>query len=497
MAPDSAPAGDAVNVGAVLYVLGRLCTLLAVLLAVPLLLCLNEGTLGTEVADAFIVSAAVSLGLGWALQLSFEFDAQHFGFGEAFATVTLSWVLFTGLGALPFLITAEIPGVIDACFETLSGFTTTGCSILVAPEEMSHPLLFWRAMTHWIGGMGIVALSVAILPALGAGGNFLFQAEMPGPENEKLLPRISSTAKLLWGVYVGLTVSEFLLLWLAGMTPFDSICHTFATVATGGFGTRADSLASFSPAIQWIVTGFMFLAGLNFVMLLSAARGRPLVALRNTEVRVYMALILLATTIFAVVLFVTRGLPDGGVEELVRDTTFTTVSLATSTGFVTADFEVWPPLLHLVILSLMFVGACAGSTGGGSKVIRFIVAGKAGVREVRRLLRPSAVFVVKVGGRPVSEDVVQKTIGYYVIYMGSLVIGTAILMALSLSMGTSFSAVLSCLSNIGPGLDAVGPTHNFAAIPDLGKLLLMFCMLLGRLEFYSVLVLFLPLAWRR
>ncbi len=484
------------NIGGVLYVLGRLCTLLACLLATPLVLCLQDGGLGTETANAFIVSAAVSLGIGWALRLSFEWEPQQFGFGEAFATVTFSWLVFTALGALPFLITNQIPSLLDACFEVLSGFTTTGASILPDPSILDRPLLFWRAMTHWIGGMGIVALSVAILPALGAGGNFLFQAEMPGPENEKLLPRISSTAKLLWGVYLGLTIAEFALLWLFGMTPFDAICHTFATVATGGFGTRPDSLASFSPAIQWTVIVFMFLAGINFVMHLAVLSGRWKAMLKNTEVRTYLSLILLVAGTIAYVL-TDHGIGPTETEPLLRDSLFTTVALLTSTGFVTADFGVWPPILHLVILGTMFVGACAGSTGGGSKIIRLIVVVKAGIREVRQLLRPSAVFVVKVGHRPVPDVVVGKTIGYYVLYFGSLAIFSMLLMIIGLNTETSFSAILSCLSNIGPGLGAVGPTSNYAALPDLGKIICMFCMLLGRLEFYSVLVLLLPLAWRR
>ncbi len=485
------------NVGAVFYVIGRLCTLLAFLLAAPIALCLAYGGLGTETANAFIITGAISLGLGWALRLSFEFEPKMFGTGEAFATVTLTWVVVTGLGALPFLITATIPSVIDACFEVLSGFTTTGASILNDPAELSEPLLFWRAMTQWIGGLGIVALSVAILPALGAGGNFLFQAEMPGPENEKLLPRISSTAKLLWTVYLLLTVTEFMALWAAGMTPFDAVCHTFATVSSGGFGTRGDSLASFSATIQWIIIAYMFLAGVNFVMLLSALRGRPLITLRNTEFRVYLALTVLVIAVICLVRWDEPGVLDGGFEPLLRSAAFTTTTLFSSTGFVSEDYGLWSPLLHAVLIFVMLIGACAGSTGGGSKVIRVIVAAKAGVREIRRLLRPSAVFVLKVGGRPVNEVIVAQTIGYFLLYLAVLSGVALVMMAMGESMMTSTSAVITCLSNMGPGLDAVGPSHNFANLPYVAKIMLMGCMLLGRLEFYSVLVLLLPMAWRR
>jgi trk system potassium uptake protein TrkH len=485
-----------VNVEAVFYILGRLCILLSYLLASPLLLCLVDGGLGTPTAHAFMVSAAVSMGLGIALRLSFTFEQDRFGFGEAFATVTGSWIVFTALGAMPFVITGKIPGLIDASFEVLSGFTTTGASILPDPAVLDRPLLFWRAMTHWVGGMGIVALSVAILPALGAGGNFLFQAEVPGPESEKLAPRISQTAKLLWTLYLTLTGLQFVSLWAAGMTPFDSICHTFATVATGGFGTHADSLASFGPAVQWVVILFMFLAGLNFVMLLNAMKGRVKVALDNTEVRVYTGIVVVATIACILVLRGEPGQPDG-LEPLVRDASFTVVSLLTSTGFVTADYQIWPIGLHGLLLLIMFCGACAGSTGGGAKVIRCIVAIKTGVREVRRLLRPKAVFVVKVGTRPLTDQLVFKTAGFFVLYLMTLVVFSLILMAMGHSGSTSFSAVIACLSNIGPGLDGVGPTSNYAGFDGTAKLLLMFCMLLGRLEFYSVLVLLVPLAWRR
>jgi len=484
-----------VNVGVVLHVLGRLCMLLALLLGAPLLMAVVTTGLGSDVSSAFLVTAAASFALGFALTLSFEMEPDAFGFGEAFATVTAVWLVFTGLGALPFVITKEIPSVVDACFEVLSGFTTTGSSILHDPSELAPPLIFWRAMTHWVGGMGIVALSVAILPALGAGGNFLFQAEVPGDESEKLLPRISSTAKLLWSLYLTLTAAQFMALWAAGMTWFDAICHTFATVATGGFGTRGDSLASFSPAIQWIVVLFMFLAGVNFVMLLNVMRGRPRVFLRNTEVRVYAAIIAVVTLVFCASLHLEQGVPLG--EPLLRDAAFTTVSLLTSTGFVTADYQVWPAGLHGVVLLVMFCGACAGSTGGGAKVIRFIVAAKAGAREVRRLLRPKAVFVCKVGGRPLSESLVLKTVGFFVLYVAVLAIFSLWLLAEGHEGSTAFSAVVSCLSNIGPGLGGVGPTENYAHFSGAAKLALMVCMLLGRLEFYSVLVLLVPLAWKR
>lgn len=484
------------DLGAVFHVIGRLCMIMAVLLVTPLVLLVTGPGVPTELVDAFVLSAAVSLGLGMALTLSFELKQESFGVGEAFATVTATWLVFTALGSMPFVITDAIPSVVDAAFEVLSGFTTTGASILDDPARLPPALLLWRATTQWVGGMGIVALSVAILPALGAGGNFLFQAEVPGPESEKLMPRISSTAKVLWAIYLGLTVVQFLLLWAADMTPLDAICHTFATVATGGFGTRADSLASFGPAVQWIVIVFMFLAGVNFVMLLQVIRGRFDRVFGNIELRTYALITVGAAAAFAIVL-ATRIDGAPGFEPLLRDSLFTTVSLLTSTGFVTADYQLWPSSLHVIVLLIMFCGACAGSTGGGAKVVRIVVAVKAGMREVRRLLRPRAVFVVKIGQRALAEDLVVKATGFFVLYLVSLFVGTLLLQLLGNSAITSLSAVLSCLSNIGPGLDAVGPTSNYADLGSATKLVLMSAMLLGRLEFYCVIVLLVPLAWRR
>jgi len=484
------------NLGAVFYVIGRLCVVLAGLLAVPWAACALYGGLGTDVAQALAVSAAVSLGLGLALRLSFEFSPDDFSFGEAFATVTVTWIVFTALGALPFLITGHIDGVVDACFEVLSGFTTTGASIVPDPALLPEPLLLWRAMVQWIGGLGIVALSVAILPALGAGGNFLFQAEVPGPEAEKLLPRISSTAKLLWGLYLGLTASEVLLLWWAGMTPFDAICHSFATVSTGGFGTRADSMASFSPLIQWIVIVFMVLSGVNFVLLLAAVRGQFAVSFRNMELRLYLV-ILFGVAAISTGMLLARDGDAHGFEPVLRDASFTTATLMTCTGFVTADYQLWPEALHGLLLLIMFIGACAGSTAGGAKVIRVIIATKVVGREFLKLLRPRAVFVVKVGGRALRDDLVFKAAGFLVLHIAVALFLTLVLAFLGNTLSTSLSAVITCLSNIGPGFDAVGPSHNFAGLGTASKLVCMVAMLLGRLEFFSVLVLFMPLAWRR
>jgi trk system potassium uptake protein TrkH len=483
-----------VNLSCVLHLLGRLCTVLAGLLLAPLLVALHDDTLGSDIAHAFLLTSVATFGVGLLLRLSFRLDRDAFQLPEAFATVTGAWIVFTALGALPFLLSGEIPRVVDAYFETMSGATTTGASILADPALLSRPLLLWRACLHFVGGLGIVALSVAILPALGAGGNFLFQAEAAGPEKDKLLPRISQMSKMLWAVYLGLTVANVGSLLLAGMEPFDAICHGFATVSTGGFGTRSDSLASYSATIQWITILFMFLGGMNFVLLLSVVRGRLDHVLRNTEWRTYTVLVLGAAATCAIV---RAGEARDGLEPLLRDSMFAVVTLCSTTGFSTVDYDRWPPLLHVLLTFLMFTGACAGSTCGSSKLSRLVLWWKAGLREVRRLLRPSAVFVVKVEERRVPDAVVLKSLAYLVIYLAVWFGSTLGLMLTGLGAETSFSAVLACLGGVGPGFDAVGPTHNYALLTDGAKWLLTACMLLGRLEFFSVLVLLSRNAWRR
>ncbi len=482
------------NAGCVINLVGRLCLVLAGLLLAPLLVCLADGTLGGPDTVAFGLAAGISLALGLLLRAGFTFRAERFTHNEAFAIVTLGWLVFMALGALPFLITGAIPAVVDACFETMSGATTTGASVLADPATLSRPLLFWRALLHLVGGLGIVALSVAILPALGAGGNFLFQAEAVGPEKGKLLPRISSMSKLLWGVYLGLaaaTVGGYL---LAGMGAFDALCHGFATVGTGGFSTRADSLAGYGAPVQWAAVLFMFLAGTNFVLLLAALRGRPGQLWRSTEFRTYLALTL---GVALLCMLVRRGAEGGGWEELARSSLFTVVSLTTTTGFGTVDFDLWPPVLHVALLFMMFCGACAGSTGGGCKMSRLVLWWKSALRELRGLSRPASVTVVTVQGHSVSDRIVARAVAFLLAMTGLWLLLSLALMATGLGAQASFSAVLASLSCVGPGFDAVGPTRNYGALPDTAKWILVGAMLLGRLELYCVLALFSRMAWRR
>lgn len=487
------------SVSSVLHVLGRLCLVFAGLLLVPLLFVLPQGfeaLFAGEVGRAFLLSAGVAGALGVLLVMVFSKNLEEFDFEEGFAVVTFAWLLFMVLGALPYWISGAVPDVVNACFESLSGLSTTGASILTDPAALGPALLFWRALTHWVGGMGIVVLSIAILPALGAGGNFLFQAESSGPKSEKLVPRIRDVAKLLWAVYAGLTLLSFVSLWLAGMGPFDALCHAFATVATGGFGTRSDSLASFGPAVQWVAVVCMVLAGMNYILVYRAMLGRPRELLASTELRVWLLILLGASATCFTVLYSREG-AGAGVESILRDAVFSVVSMCTTTGFATADFGAWPQGLQVLILLLMLSGACAGSTSGSAKVSRHLLWAKAAWREVQRMLRPTGVFVVRVEGRQIAEPVVTRSVGYLVFYLGAACLGTLLLALLGVGGLESVSSMITCLSGVGPGLGTLGPSSNFAELPATGKTLLMGAMLLGRLEFYAVFALFSPLAWRR
>jgi trk system potassium uptake protein TrkH len=481
------------NLEPVLYVLGRLFTLLACVLLVPLGLCVVEGGLGTPEAHAFVVTAGISMGLGYALRFSFEWEPDRFGFGEAFASITFGWLACTAIGALPFLITGQIPSVLDALFESLSGFTTTGATVLSDPQVLSRPLLFWRSMTHWIGGMGFLAVTAAVLPALGAGGNFLFTGDIPGPDQERLQPRLSATVRLLWTLYMGLTAVEFGALWWAGMEPFDALCHAFTLVSTGGFSTRADSLASFGQTVHWLAIGGMFLGGINIVMLRAAVRGQFATVATNPELRLFVLLLLAGAGAIAWGL---SSMAESG-ESVLTNALFVATSTLTTTGLTVTNTSAWPMLTHLLLLTLLTIGACSGSTGSGIKIARVLLLAKIAEREVRRLLRPAAVFVVKVRGTPVHDGGVFNISAFLVLHLMVLGIAATLLVLLGQSMETAFTATLSAISNFSAGTTALGSQTAWADFSAFGKLVLMACMLLGRLEFYSVLVLLLPLAWRR
>jgi len=415
---------------------------------------------------------------------------------EGFAIVTLGWVATAAFGSLPFLFSGEISGITDAYFETLSGFTTTGASILTDIEKMPRALLLWRSLTQWLGGMGIIVLSIAILPFLGVGGMQLFRAEVPGPTPDRLKPRISQTAGLLWIVYLFLTILEILLLMFGGMELYDASNHAFTTMATGGFSTRNLSVGYYqSPFIQYVVTFFMFSAGVNFALHYRCLTTlRPQVYFRNREWVFYVIILSCATA----AIFLENALTQTGfAEKTFRESLFQVVSITTTTGYATVDFDAWSPMSRLFLLALMFVGGCAGSTGGGIKVIRLLLILKHGKNELKKLLHPRAIFLVKVRKIRVRSEVMLNVLGFFTLYIALFIFCSFIMAALGLDIITAVSSVAATMGNIGPGLGQVGHMLNYSALPLFGKWVLCMCMLLGRLEIFTVIILFLPEMWKK
>ncbi len=479
------------DIRSVVYILGSLLLFLAValLLPVPFALYYHDGT-----AAVFGYSAGLTLVAGI---LMFKLCRGHrdLHVREGFAVVSFSWLLFALFGALPFVLSGAIPSPLDAVFETMSGFTTTGATILTEIEHMPQSLLFWRALTHWLGGMGIIVLSLAVLPMLGVGGMQLFRAEVPGPMADRLKPRIQDTAKLLWGVYVILTAVEALLLMGGGMSFFDAICHAFATMATGGFSTRNASVAAYDSAyIDTVITFFMFIAGVNFSLHYYALRGRVGTYFRNEEFRFYLFISLGVT---AVLMWQNQGRVYGSLLENLRYSAFQSTSILTTTGFATADYEQWTALAQYLLMFTMFIGGCAGSTGGGIKVARILLLLKHGLAQLFRLIHPRTVRLVKLGHQAVDPEVMQSILGFFALFMGVFVAASFLLAASGMDLISAGAAAIATLGNIGPGLGSVGPVDNYAHVPAFAKAVLIMCMLLGRLELFTVLVLFLPSFWRK
>ncbi|HQQ12517.1 MAG TPA: potassium transporter TrkG [Bacteroidales bacterium] len=419
---------------------------------------------------------------------------NNLGKREGYIIVSLTWIITSFFGALPFYIGGHIPSFTDAFFETMSGLTTTGSSILTDIEAMPRDLLFWRSLTHWLGGMGIIVLSVAILPILGIGGMQLFMAEMPGVTYDKLHPRITSTAKRLWGIYVLLTLLCFLFLWAGEMDWFDAVNHAFATLATGGFSTRNLSMAAFGAYSQYVVIVFMIFAGTNFTLHYFALHGRLRQVFRDEEFRGFLLLIAISTFIITVGLVV---FGKDTLEENFRNALFTVSSILTTTGFVTANYLSWPVFLYMIILLLMFVGGMAGSTGGGMKVIRQMLLLKNSWMELRRSIHPNAVLPVKFNNKSVPQEIIYKVMGFFLMYILIFTAGVLSLSALGLNFETSIGASIASLGNIGPGIGLVGPVDNYAAMPDAAKWILSALMMLGRLELFTVLLLFSKHFWRK
>ncbi len=458
--------------------------------------------MGLSLIVAFIYGDGDALGIGLAMAATIGLGLlmmMVIGKGsdltarDGFAVVTFGWFLMSLTGALPFLFTGAIPNLTNALFESASGFTTTGASILNDIEALPHGILFWRSFTHWVGGMGIIVFSIAILPFLGVGGMQMFKAESPGPTADKLTPRIRGTAEILWGVYVIITAAETALLRLGGMPWFDSACHAFGTMATGGFSTKQASIGYYtSPYIQYVITIFMLIAGINFALHFHGLRGRPKKYLESPEFRFYMVLIFGAILLMTVVQF----FGGDSLEQSFRDSAFTAVSISTTTGYATADFEFWHPLSRVILVALMFVGGMSGSTGGGMKAIRVQILLKQAAVELKKLVHPRTIYPIRLGKKTVQADIVQNVLAFFLLYSLLATFGTLFMSILGLDHITAFTSVIACLSNIGPGLGEVGPADNYFAIPAIGKWMLTFLMIVGRLEIYTVLVLLTTTYWR-
>ena len=422
--------------------------------------------------------------------------AGDMGPREAFAAVGLSWFLVSAIGGLPFWLHGTLPTYTDAFFEAASGFTTTGASVLIDIQSVPRGILFWRSLTHWLGGMGIIVLGLAILPMLGVGGMQLYKAEVPGPVPEKLTPRIQHTALLLWGVYVLLSALETGLLFLGGMNIFEALTHTFGTMATGGFSPLNGSIGQYGNAyFDWVIILFMFLAGANFTLHFKILKGDIGAWWRDEEFRFYTSLVVGGVLSVAAFLLLS-GNYDTFLDAL-RFGAFQVVSTITTTGYVTADYEMWPFYVQTLLLVFMFVGGCAGSTGGGIKNVRILMLFKEIYAELMRLLHPKAVAYTRLNDQVVSREVVSSILVFFSIYIVVFTVGTIIMAGLGVDVLTAISGVAATLNNIGPGLGSVGPTENYASIPMAGKWVLSVCMVMGRLELDEVLLLFMPATWRR
>lgn len=502
-----------INLKAVLGTLSALLLFLGAFLLLPTLAGLYYGESGWW---AFGITALVSAAAGVPGWFYLQRDGlnQDLKAREGFLIVALTWVVLSLVGALPFVIGGVFTSYADAFFETMSGFTTTGASVLGGPENptiesVERCFLLWRSLTHWIGGMGIIVLTLAVLPILGVGGMQLFKAEVPGPSADKLTPRVRETARRLWYIYVGLTLLQTLLL-MPVMSPFEAINHAMASMSTGGFSTRDASVAAFgSSYVEWVITLFMFIGGMNFALHYRMLRGQAITVVRDTELRVYAAIVAVATLLVALGTWRTSisPLPGGGLPgpfegfasglEALRMAAFQVVSLISTTGFATANFELWPPLATGVLFLLLFVGGMAGSTAGGPKVLRHILLFKNSFREVNQLVHPQAVIPIRLNGAVVPPEVMRNVLSFAVLYFGLIAIGTGVMALLGVDLLTAFTAVASCIGNVGPGFGSVGPAENYAHFSSTGKWVLSFLMMAGRLEVFTVLILFVPTFWRR
>ena len=459
----------------------------------PLILGISDGT-GEALPFCLSISTGVFLSvLLW--KYSGTDGKLYSGIREGVVVTGYSWVIASMIGAMPYW-TGGYCSYSDGFFETMSGFTTTGATIFADIESLPRGILLWRSITHWIGGMGIIVLSLAVLPFLGVSGMEMYKAEVPGVTAGKVSPRLHQTAVMLWAVYILLTVTEAVLLVLGGMSIFDAVCHSFSTIATGGFSTKNSSIAYFTSSyIQWVIIIFMFLSGVNFSLYFSLLRKNLRGMLKDGEFQGYISLALISSVLIGISLYVSGIFDEAGY--IMRQSFFHVVSVMTTTGFIVEDYDKWPEFTKFVIIILMFVGASGGSTGGGCKVSRFMILGCCLKAEVKKLLHPRAVITARFDGKPLAQDTLNSAMSFFVLYMLMLGICTLILTAFGLDILTAFTGVLTCLSNVGPGLNRLGATEHFAWLPDIVKWILSFCMLAGRLELFAVFLLFLPGTYKK
>jgi trk system potassium uptake protein TrkH len=477
----------------VLHYLGLLVTGLGLMMTLPLGWSLYHHE---PVSPAFAISIAITTGSGLLLWRLTPGGENNFSRREAFMLVTLLWILASFLGALPFELAGTFPSYLDAYFEAMSGYTTTGASILTHIEIQPQSILLWRNFIQWLGGMGIVTTFVAVLPMVGVGASRLVEAELPKPETEKLTARIRDTVRLLWYFYAGFSLLEFLLLWRAANIPaFDALTVTFGTLPTGGFCAKDLSIGGYnSLAVEIIVIIFMVIGSINFALYYFLIwKRQPRRVLSNPEFRFHMLLLVGATILIALNLIVSMGLSAA---EAFRQSAFNTVSIKTTTGFSTVDFNIWPPCSRAVLLVLMVIGGCVGSTAGGIKVARLLILFKYMARRISLALNPRAVIPLKVGDKVVSDEVIAGVTGMSLLYLATIIVSTLLMTALGLDIITSISSVISTMGSVGPGLGLVGPAANYAAIPALGKIILIVCMLVGRLELMTVFSLLAPSFWK-
>ena len=471
----------------VVHVAGRICRLFGASFAAPAVVAALYG----EWADVpgFLLGGVVAAGLGQlAVTVSGEADDDLRRI-EALSVVAGVWLLFAFLCSIPYLWVGL--GIVDALFESMSGITTTGATILTDFGAPGRGLFFWRAMTQWVGGMGVITLVVAVLPRLAHGVHQLFLAEAPGPTAESLAPQIRKTAAALWRLYAGLTAAEAVALGLAGMSWYDAVCHAMTTLSAGGFSPHPQSIQGYdSAAVEWIVCGFMLLAGANFALQYRALAGRPGALVRDDELRVYVVVVALASAVLALLLW--RVEADG---EPVRRAVFQVLSILTTTGYASADFELWTDQAKLVILALMFIGGCAGSAAGGPKVLRHLIAGRFTMCELRRTLHPRGVLPIKIGGRVVPDDVIRSVLVFFVFYVVAFAVAAAVVIAFGADVETAVTAAAATLGNIGPGFGEVGPMSSFGGLHPVSKVTLIFAMWIGRLEVVTVLALVRPEVW--